>query len=99
MPLFTLDELDAAMAAPILMRSAFADEVSSIVMVSQHGLPYLPMMVMETLGLVEKHAAKLGVGALKADATSMPIFGRSAIRVITTNWRPIKAPAAEPTIT
>jgi NitT/TauT family transport system substrate-binding protein len=57
----------AAMAAPMLMRSAFADEVSSIVMVSQHGLPYLPMMVMETLQLVEKHAGKLGVAALKPD--------------------------------
>jgi NitT/TauT family transport system substrate-binding protein len=57
----------AAIGAPMLMRSAFADEVSSIVMVSQHGLPYLPMMVMETLGLVEKHAGKLGVAALKPD--------------------------------
>ena len=53
----------ATMAAPMLMRSAFADEVSSIVMVSQHGLPYLPLMVMDTLKLVEKHAGKLGLGA------------------------------------
>ena len=29
----------AALAAPMLMRSAFADEVSSIVNVIQHGLP------------------------------------------------------------
>src|SRR5260370_10087523 len=57
----------AAMAAPMVMRSAFADEVSSIVMVSQHGLPYLPLMVMETLRLVENHAAKLGIAALKPD--------------------------------
>src|SRR5260370_38743928 len=57
----------AAMAAPMLMRSAFADEVSSIVMVSQHGLPYLPLMVMDTLKLVEKHAGKLGIAALKPD--------------------------------
>src|SRR6266851_2739697 len=57
----------AAMAAPMLMRSAFADEVSSIVMVSQHGLPYLPLMVMDTLKLVEKHASKLGIAALKPD--------------------------------
>jgi NitT/TauT family transport system substrate-binding protein len=56
-----------ALAAPMLMRSAFADEVSSIVMVSQHGLPYLPMMVMEALKLVEKNAGKLGIAALKAD--------------------------------
>jgi hypothetical protein len=57
----------AAMAAPMLMRSAFADEVSSIVMVSQHGLPYLPLMVMDTLGLVQKHAGKLGIPSLKPD--------------------------------
>jgi NitT/TauT family transport system substrate-binding protein len=55
----------AAMAAPMLMRSAFADEVSSIVMVSQHGLPYLPLMVMDTLKLAEKHARKLGIASLK----------------------------------
>jgi NitT/TauT family transport system substrate-binding protein len=57
----------APMAAPMLMRSAFADEVSSIVMVSQHGLPYLPLMVMDTLRLVEKHAGKLGIASLKPD--------------------------------
>jgi NitT/TauT family transport system substrate-binding protein len=57
----------AAMAAPMLMRSAFADEVSSIVMVSQHGLPYLPLMLMDTLKLVEKHAGKLGIASLKPD--------------------------------
>jgi NitT/TauT family transport system substrate-binding protein len=57
----------AAMTAPMLLRSAFADEVSSIVMVSQHGLPYLPLMVMDTLKLVEKHAGKLGIAALKPD--------------------------------
>jgi NitT/TauT family transport system substrate-binding protein len=57
----------AAMATPALLRSAFADEVSSIVVVSQHGLPYLPLMVMDTLKLVEKHAEKFGVGSLKPD--------------------------------
>jgi len=57
----------AAIAAPMLMRSAFAEEASSIVMVSQHGLPYLPLMVMDTLKLVEKHAGKLGIGSLKPD--------------------------------
>src|SRR5882672_12585230 len=59
--------LAAAPVAPMLMRSAFADEVSSIVMVSQHGLPYLPLMVMDTLQLVEKHAGKLGIASLKPD--------------------------------
>jgi NitT/TauT family transport system substrate-binding protein len=61
----------AVMAAPMLMRSSFADEVSSIVMVSQHGLPYLPLMVMDTLQLVEKHAGKLGIAALKPDYKSL----------------------------
>jgi NitT/TauT family transport system substrate-binding protein len=57
----------AALAMPALRRSAFADEVSSIVIVSQHGLPYLPLMVMDTLKLVEKHADKLGIGSLKPE--------------------------------
>ena len=51
----------------MLMRSAFADEVSSIVLVSQHGLPYLPLMVTDAHKLVEKHAAKLGVASLKPE--------------------------------
>src|SRR5690349_13879025 len=54
-------------ATPTSLRSAFADEVASIVIVSQHGLPYLPLMVMNTLKLVEKHAAKAGVYSLKPE--------------------------------
>lgn len=54
-------------AMPALARSAFADEAASITLISQHGLPYLPMMVMEEQKLVEKHAAKLGVLNLKTD--------------------------------
>jgi len=54
-------------AMPALARSAFADEVSSITLISQHGLPYLPLMVMEAQKLVEKHAAKLGVPNLATD--------------------------------
>ena len=46
----------AVLATPALLRSAFADEVSSIVLVSQHGLPYLPLMVMDEFKLIEKHA-------------------------------------------
>jgi sulfonate transport system substrate-binding protein len=61
----------APLATPMLMRSAFADEVSSIVMISQTGLPYLPMMVMDTLQLIEKHAGKLGVASLKPEFKSM----------------------------
>src|SRR5437588_9255706 len=55
------------LAMPALARSAFADEVSTITLISQHGLPYLPLMVMEAQKLVEKHAAKLGLAELKTD--------------------------------
>jgi len=54
-------------AMPALARSAFAQEVASITLIKQHGLPYLPMMVMEEQKLVEKHAARLGVPNLKTD--------------------------------
>ena len=54
-------------ATPALARSAFADEVPTITLISQHGLPYLPLMVMENLKLVEQHAQKRGVQALKTD--------------------------------
>jgi NitT/TauT family transport system substrate-binding protein len=67
----TLAAAPAAMASPMLMRSSFADEVSSIVMVSQHGLPYLPLMVMDTLQLVQKHAGQLGVASLKPEYKSL----------------------------
>jgi len=55
------------LATPPLMRSAFADEVASIVLVSQHGLPYLPLMVMDELKLVDKQAQKLGIASLKPE--------------------------------
>ena len=54
-------------AMPALARSAMAQEVSAITLVKQHGLPYLPLMLMEDHRLVEKHAARLGVSALKPD--------------------------------
>jgi NitT/TauT family transport system substrate-binding protein len=54
-------------AAPALMRQAFADEVATVSLFSQHGLPYLPLMLMEDGRLVEKHAAKLGLPALKTE--------------------------------
>jgi NitT/TauT family transport system substrate-binding protein len=61
----------AAFASPMLMRSSFADEVSSIVIVSQHGLPYLPLMVMDTLQLVQKHAGLNGIASLKPEYKSL----------------------------
>src|SRR6185436_4246705 len=54
-------------AMPALARSAFAQEVSTITLIKQHGLPYLSMMVMEEQRLVEKHAARLGLPDLKTD--------------------------------
>jgi NitT/TauT family transport system substrate-binding protein len=60
-----------ALASPMLMRSSFADEVSSIVIVSQNGLPYLPLMVMDALQLVQKHAGKLGIASLKPEYKSL----------------------------
>jgi len=61
----------SAFASPMLMRSSFADEVSNIVIVSQHGLPYLPLMVMDTLQLVQKHAGRLGSASLKTEYKSL----------------------------
>src|SRR5690349_20612970 len=55
------------LAMPTLARSAFADEASSITLISQHGLPYLPLMLMQEQKLVEKHAAILGLPSLKTD--------------------------------
>ena len=60
-----------ALTSPMLMRSSFADEVSSIVLISQTGLPYLPLMVMDSLQLVQKHAGKLGIASLKPEYKSL----------------------------
>jgi NitT/TauT family transport system substrate-binding protein len=59
------------LASPMLMRSSFADEVSSIVIISQTGLPYLPLMVMDTLQLVQKHAGQLGIATIKPEYKSL----------------------------
>ena len=55
------------MAAPAIRRSALAQEASNLILLMQHGLPYLPQMVMNELKLVEKHAAKAGVPSVKAE--------------------------------
>jgi NitT/TauT family transport system substrate-binding protein len=52
---------------PFLSRAALAQEVSGITLVMQHGLPYLPLMVMQAQKLVEKHAAKVGLPSLAPD--------------------------------
>jgi NitT/TauT family transport system substrate-binding protein len=53
------------LAAPAIRRSALAQEAASITLVKQHGLPYLPLMVMEELRLVESHGARQGLPSLK----------------------------------
>ena len=50
-------------ALPAMVRPASA-EVSTITLGSQYGLPFLPLMVMEDHGLIEAHAARLGVNGL-----------------------------------
>lgn len=60
----------AFLATPALLRSAMAQEASTIVLGSQQGLPYLPLMVMEALKLVEKHAARLGMASLRTEYNS-----------------------------
>jgi NitT/TauT family transport system substrate-binding protein len=50
-------------ALPALVRPAAA-AVSSINLGKQYGLPFLPQMVMEDHGLIEAHAARLGVAGL-----------------------------------
>jgi NitT/TauT family transport system substrate-binding protein len=52
-------------AMPALLRSAMAEEASTIVLGKQHGLPYLPLLVMEEFRLIENRAAKSGIAALK----------------------------------
>jgi len=58
-------------AMPALIRSAMGQEVSRVALVKQHGLPYLPLMVMEQFKLVEKHAARLGVPSLAVQYTTL----------------------------
>ncbi len=62
-------------AAPL--RPAAAAEVEAIRIAKQYGLPYLPLMIMERQGLVEKHAARLGLPSLRA--TWVTLGGPSVI--------------------
>jgi NitT/TauT family transport system substrate-binding protein len=56
-----------SVASPFILRSALAQEVSNVLLLMQHGLPYLPQMVMNEQKLVEKHAAKAGLPNVKAE--------------------------------
>lgn len=60
------------LATPAIVRGALAAEASSVRIVKQYGLPYMPAMVMEHEKLVEKHAARLGLRALDV---SWPTLG------------------------
>jgi NitT/TauT family transport system substrate-binding protein len=55
------------LAMPALARASFAQEAATITLIKQHGLPYLPFMLMEEHRLVEKHAARLGIASIKTD--------------------------------
>ena len=57
----------ASLASPFIMRSALAQEVSNVLLLMQHGLPYLPQMVMNEQKLVEKYAAKSGLPSVIAE--------------------------------
>lgn len=54
------------LAAPMLGAwSARAQEARELRIAKQFGISYLPLTILEELGLVEKHAAALGLGDLK----------------------------------
>ncbi len=55
------------LATPGIIRSSLAQEISTVTLLMQHGLPYLPQMVMDSLKLVEKYAAKAGLPNIKAE--------------------------------
>ena len=58
------------LAAPMLARQARA-EAGTVRIAKQYGLPYLPVMVMEHEGFIEKNAARLGLPGLKATWTTL----------------------------
>jgi NitT/TauT family transport system substrate-binding protein len=57
----TLAALLLAAATPVRA------EVAEITVAQQYGVSFLPMMLMEQAGLVEKHAKAAGLGSLKVD--------------------------------
>ncbi|MGE5511614.1 MAG: ABC transporter substrate-binding protein [Bacteroidota bacterium] len=56
----------SCLAMPALSRLSLA-QTTTIRLGKQYGLPYLPQMVMERQKLIEKHAAKEGIGSLTAE--------------------------------
>jgi sulfonate transport system substrate-binding protein len=55
----------ALIAITIVCNAAPAAELGEVKIVKQYGLPYLPLMVMESEKLVEKHAEAAGLGPVK----------------------------------
>ena len=61
----------ATVVGPFIMRSALAQEITNVVLLIQHGLPYTPIMAMNEMKLVEKHAAKAGLPNVKVEYRSL----------------------------
>lgn len=61
----------AVLPAVARPRRARAAEAARLRIARQYGLPYLPMMVMEQQGLIEKHGAVLGVPRLRMEWTTL----------------------------
>lgn len=61
----------AAMPAVARPRRARAAEAAQVRIARQYGLPYLPIMVMEQQGLIEKHGAAQGLPGLRAQWTTL----------------------------
>ncbi len=57
-----LRTIDAALCTALLFIGSAQAEVKEVRLSKQHGLPYLPMIVIEEQKLIEKHAARLGLG-------------------------------------
>ena len=57
-----LRTIAAALCATLLLAGGVQAEVKEVRLSKQHGLPYLPMIVIEDQKLIEKQAAKAGLG-------------------------------------
>src|SRR6195952_1529772 len=61
------DVLVGLLAKPAISKMSLGEEIAQITIFNQYGLPYLPVMVMNTLKLVETAAQKVGLPNLKID--------------------------------
>src|SRR5258708_12756427 len=65
------DVLLGLLATPAISKMSLAQEITQITIVNQYGLPYLPVMVMNTLKLVETADQKIGLPNLKVDYSTL----------------------------